>query len=1222
MKFADFFSADEPEKLPDSAESAETTEVASQPAVNSYTALQRRYRQFLAIIRSGETPDAQDLQDFLHQCATAFADISANETTLPPNAGFRMSHPDIQLLGLPMQHRATLETDSHSEWQYRTVRKHLQTGEPANLADVFLPVIPPPLKILLILPSHAYQPVDEESRQPYYYEKRLREMLLSLISDCDVEIRILPSPTRAALARELSRHPCHIVYYWGGGAVENGENYLAFENPLTLETEWVLTSDVAALMRNPANPVPLLFWSFYPDSPAGTEQDQLSGIETFCRAGIPAVISTGEMLAPTTAISFAEQLFRELAKRQTLQESFANAIESLQAKTGQFSWAFPNFFENLIVHYPADWQAKPQSPQQIVPKTNLLAKHYEISPQTQMFPVMSRQLKRNMLDAIENHTGLFLRGQTGSGKTALAQWLLQQFADAYSNAITVWIDAKQIRDARTIIQLLKNELKNKNADAALENLNYQPDSEAKFMHLAHELAALQPLAFCFANIDELTRNGHWLPEYSDIAKLAEYLCRSRRFPLIFTGKAVPKALTALKIISPDGAPAPLWEDLPVFADACRSIANQSAAENDAPNIRQLWDKLVGNCNGNAVSLKIYSRAGMHRLSEWLAAPAAPVAKKQRVSPKKNNQDLLDEMLVQLDPQLQALLFMLLQFRIAVQTDALTGQFQAAENDMEFRTTLLDMLAQLTNLGLLEVKLDPVYHIEYYQVTEILSNRLAPLASQMTHLPFDAIEAGNYHFRSYRFLGESLTELKCAFEQFSIAGEALLAKKTGQLLIKQLITDGNFDAAIEVLRRMNSVSASHFGMVELRQLADLLSKLERFPAAQKTWHQLLQRANREKNRQFMRIAYEGIAENCHKTADVLTAKKMYLACLKLCRELQDAVAECRVLRSLGELNLVLGDKTAAVKQFQNAQKLAEKLNDPQEIWHIQTKLSEAFEMQGNTDKALNELDLALENATRQNFRRKIAQTRFLRGKLYRLNGELSEATADFEAALTIGQEIADRSLCKKVLSHLIDIAGHRNEYQRILHFLDEQLNLCRIVGNLECECQTLRKIGQHYMELRNFESAATVFRQCKNLADRLKMTDELAESNYSLGEIALEHEQFTTATNLLTAALAIFREKSNTGWMRKCLFLLSIVNQKQGFAAEAFSCWREVLRLNLSGGQLSDAARQLLYLPDFLRSSRLIIDSEMRKELLHAIQTVNGTLNAEAVLQLQNLLKKK
>ncbi|MEZ4764133.1 MAG: hypothetical protein R3C26_13435 [Calditrichia bacterium] len=202
--------------MPESAENAETTEVASQPAVNTYTALQRRYRQFLAIIRSGETPDAQDLQDFFAPMRNGICRYFCNETTLPPNTSFRMSHPDIPTARFADAASRNAGNRFAGEWQYRTVRKHLQTGEPANLADVFT-VIPPPLKILLILPSHAYQPVDEESRQPYY-EKRLREMLPSLISGLRCGNPHFALAYACCTGAGIEPASCHIVYYWGGGA--------------------------------------------------------------------------------------------------------------------------------------------------------------------------------------------------------------------------------------------------------------------------------------------------------------------------------------------------------------------------------------------------------------------------------------------------------------------------------------------------------------------------------------------------------------------------------------------------------------------------------------------------------------------------------------------------------------------------------------------------------------------------------------------------------------------------------------------------------------------------------------------------------------------------------------------------------------------------------------------------------------------------------------------
>ena len=147
-----------------------------------------------------------------------------------------------------------------------------------------------------------------------------------------------------------------------------------------------------------------------------------------------------------------------------------------------------------------------------------------------------------------------------------------------------------------------------------------------------------------------------------------------------------------------------------------------------------------------------------------------------------------------------------------------------------------------------------------------------------------------------------------------------------------------------------------------------------------------------------------------------------------------------------------------------------------------------------------------------------------GEIYVKIGEFDRALEFYDRFLAIAAEVYDRDFVADFLSgYLPQTFFEAEQYDRILVFRQQALEIYRELGDRTSEAQVLQGLGNTYRQLERNEEALELYRQSLAIYRELGDRDREISVLQSLGELHLELQQNRQALETYQQAVAIQQE---------------------------------------------------------------------------------------------------
>src|SRR5437868_138948 len=255
-----------------------------------------------------------------------------------------------------------------------------------------------------------------------------------------------------------------------------------------------------------------------------------------------------------------------------------------------------------------------------------------------------------------------------------------------------------------------------------------------------------------------------------------------------------------------------------------------------------------------------------------------------------------------------------------------------------------------------------------------------------------------------------------------------------------------------------------------------------------------------------------------------ARKKYQTVLLKLRRSGLRREEARVLRSLGLVELALGDTTAALQTLTPSLNLLKELNiaDAELVDTLSDAASAQLQI-GNNEQARALCNESLELSRSLSYAKGEGLTLELMGQVEYASGNLAKSLDLFEIALPILNRAGDdRGLAQTFLDFGYSYSD-LSETAKAKAFYEQALALWRKINDPRCEALTLTALGHLYSKLGDKQRALNLYYQSIELLKPVEDRIALAYNFDGLGFIHAGLGETSAALQDYTKTLQLFRE---------------------------------------------------------------------------------------------------
>ncbi|HSA56646.1 MAG TPA: tetratricopeptide repeat protein, partial [Gemmatimonadaceae bacterium] len=192
--------------------------------------------------------------------------------------------------------------------------------------------------------------------------------------------------------------------------------------------------------------------------------------------------------------------------------------------------------------------------------------------------------------------------------------------------------------------------------------------------------------------------------------------------------------------------------------------------------------------------------------------------------------------------------------------------------------------------------------------------------------------------------------------------------------------------------------------------------------------------------------------------------------------------------------------------------------PTQVCAVLTGIARTHQLDGNTDAALDCLEVAQVIAERTGEFAATGAVLNVRAVIFWQRGRLDDAEALYREAQSCGERAGDRRLVAMIAQNLGIIATVRGEFSRALAHYQQSLETYRVLEQHREACGVLNNIGMVYTDLHRWDEAERAFGEATALCARVEDAVTRALIDVNVAELAIARADYDQAREVCDAAL--------------------------------------------------------------------------------------------------------
>ncbi|MFW5927799.1 MAG: tetratricopeptide repeat protein [Thermoplasmatota archaeon] len=184
----------------------------------------------------------------------------------------------------------------------------------------------------------------------------------------------------------------------------------------------------------------------------------------------------------------------------------------------------------------------------------------------------------------------------------------------------------------------------------------------------------------------------------------------------------------------------------------------------------------------------------------------------------------------------------------------------------------------------------------------------------------------------------------------------------------------------------------------------------------------------------------------------------------------------------------GDYDQALQIFNKEKKVADELNQDEEMGQVYHDLGTVALQKGELDEGIDKLKNAIEIRERSEERQELSKSLNNIGIAYFNKGNLEKAEENYQKSLDILDEIGDKHGYSTTLNNLAGIYSKKGDIEKSIEAYEESLETSRMVNDKHGEAISLGNVAGLYMEIGDLEKAS------EYLEDAIELKKEIDDKH--------------------------------------------------------------------------------------------------------------------------------
>ncbi|MFN8375459.1 MAG: tetratricopeptide repeat protein [Anaerolineae bacterium] len=319
--------------------------------------------------------------------------------------------------------------------------------------------------------------------------------------------------------------------------------------------------------------------------------------------------------------------------------------------------------------------------------------------------------------------------------------------------------------------------------------------------------------------------------------------------------------------------------------------------------------------------------------------------------------------------------------------------------------------------------------------------------------------------------------------------------------------------------------------------------------------------------------------------------------------EDYVKEAHYSMRAGEQCLALSFASDALTYFRRA---AQHVSGDEQQARILVSVGQAYLLLGDYGQALEALGSGLELARKIDDRRRIADSLSWLGQISVNKGDYPPGEAYYNESLTVARAIGYRLRTAEVLTRLGRIAVYYAHYEQSTAYIEEAITLATALGDLATQAQAYNNLAITANLMGNYERALQLHQQSLERARALGDRFAIARALNNMGEVHKNQSEFPQARDLYLEALPLLREINHKWGVAAVHDNLGYIAVLLGNYGEARQHFREALHI---GEEIGASTTTLDVMVGIARLLAVEGQAERAAEIVGTVLAQSG-INAE------------
>ncbi len=336
-----------------------------------------------------------------------------------------------------------------------------------------------------------------------------------------------------------------------------------------------------------------------------------------------------------------------------------------------------------------------------------------------------------------------------------------------------------------------------------------------------------------------------------------------------------------------------------------------------------------------------------------------------------------------------------------------------------------------------------------------------------------------------------------------------------------------------------------------------------------------------------------------------AVKSYDEAKKIAEKIQDISIIANIEGIMGGIYYDKGEVQEAIKRYDNKLDLCKKMNDKVGYANALANKGLLFFNKGDFDIAMDcfeeQKKMNLEFSNKDGYSNALEKI----GYIYWSKGDYETALKYFQEAKDISFEIGDKRNYAYSLGYIGQLYWTKGEYDKAMEYYNESKQISLELGDKYGYCQVLLNIGNIYYEKGNFDNALKLYEEVKNISKKLEYIPIYATIIGNMGYINYQKGEYEKSLKYHQEHKKICEETEDNNNLSRALVNIGMVYHKLSDYEQAIKYYD----LGIDIGKKLDIKYYLTFY--IYNKAKLLYDMgqydkayELNNEALHIADIVN------------------